>query len=209
MNRFNFYGVGVVNGVALCGRHQTLATFDFNNNLSIENVSKQKFVSLKDIPFLRGFFVMLGYLISFFQAFDLSLVVYNKNLIAGDVETKLAVRKGLIKFYMLVLLIGFVSFLLVPVGMYLLMYFFVPTGLANFVMALTRIVAVFSFLLMLKMFRISKEIYRYNYAINKANNTLPGPTPVMLIITRAKSILGIAAITSIALTKTLSSIPPK
>ncbi len=174
MNRFNFYGVGVVNGVALCGRHQTLATFDFNNNLSIENVSRQKFVSLKDIPFLRGFFVMLSYLISFFQAFDLSLVVFNKNLIAGDVETKLAVRKSLIKFYMLVLLIGFVSFLVAPVGIYLLMYFFVPANLANFVMALTRIIAVFSFLLMLKMFKVSKDIYRYNYAINKANNAMFG-----------------------------------
>lgn len=174
MNSFNFYGVGVLGGVVLSGPKQNLATFSYNGEKQIENISRQKFLALRDIPFLRGIFVMIGYLITFFQAFDLSLIVLNQKLIAGDVERKLKVRKSLIKFYALVLLVAFVSFLVAPVGIYLLMYFFVPSGLANFVMAITRVISVFAFLLMLKMFSVSKDIYRHNYAINKVNNAMFG-----------------------------------
>lgn len=174
MNSFNFYGVGVLGGVVLSGPKQNLATFSYNGEKQIENISRQKFLALRDIPFLRGIFVMIGYLITFFQAFDLSLIVLNQKLIAGDVERKLKVRKSLIKFYALVLLVAFVSFLVAPVGIYLLMYFFVPCGLANFVMAITRVISVFAFLLMLKIFSVSKDIYRHNYAINKVNNAMFG-----------------------------------
>jgi len=85
MNSFNFYGVGVLGGVVLSGPKQNLATFSYNGEKQIENISRQKFLALRDIPFLRGIFVMIGYLITFFQAFDLSLIVLNQKLIAGDV----------------------------------------------------------------------------------------------------------------------------
>ncbi len=174
MNRFNFFGIGLLNGVVLSGRHEAIASYSYDKKAELKFAAKERFVSLKDIPVIRGFFALLGYLITFFKAFDLSLIVYNDKLLAGDVEHKLAMRKKLIKFYFLVLISAFVCFLALPVGVYLLLYLFVKNSLANVIMLFLRGLSLVLFFLSLKLFKVSTDIYKYNGAINKVNNAMFG-----------------------------------
>lgn len=172
MRKFNFFGVGLINGVVLGGRYEALSTFSYDNSQDIKGSFRQKFINLKDIPFVRGMFVLLNYLIIFFKAFDLSLIVFNDKLLEKKVEHKLMIRKQLINFYLLVLLIGFISFLVLPLGIYFLLYLLSYGALSNFIMFVIRGVSIVAFLLALKLLEQSKEIYKYNAAINKANNAM-------------------------------------
>lgn len=162
-------------GAFLQGRTSSLVALNIDGKNIVKEGPKQKFVALRDIYFLRGFFAFLNLFITFFSAMDLSLILLNDNLLSKEVEHKLKVRKNLMKFYCLVLVMALLSFVIMPVGIFLLFHFLSFGGSwANFLMAVVRALSIVMFLLLLKAFDITKEIYKYNYALNKINNAMDG-----------------------------------
>lgn len=172
MKNYNFFGIGLINGAVLQGRSQSLVSYNIDKTVGVKKSTRQRFIALRDIPVLRGIFSLINYFITFFGAMDLSLVLLNDSLLSKEVQYKLKVRRDLIKFYGLVMLMAVISFLVVPVGIYLLMYFFVKGVWGDIVMMVIRGASIALFLGLLKLFKTSKEVYRYNYAIGKVNNAM-------------------------------------
>ncbi len=174
MDKYNFFGIGLINGAVLQGRYEALISYNIGGKQGLKTASKQRFRALRDIPFIRGLFVFINYIITFFSAMDISLVLLNENLLSERVEHKLKVRADLMKFYGLVMLMALISFVIMPVGIYLVLYFFVPPAWANFTMTIIRGLSICLFLVLLKVFKTSRKVYKYNYAINKINNAMVG-----------------------------------
>ncbi len=172
MNKYNFFGLGIINGAVLLGERQTLITYSNDEKKSIGGAFDKKLKSVQKIAFLRGFFVFLGYFIAFFEAMDLSLILLNQDLLSKAVQHKLKVRKKLLWFYALVLLVSLFSFVAMPLGLYFVVRLIKnPLG-ANLIMSAVRGLAILSFVLLLRCFRIGRDVFRFNAAINKVNNAM-------------------------------------
>lgn len=175
MKKYNYYGLGLMGGAFLGGRSSSLVALNIDGKNVVKEGSKQRFVALRDIVFLRGFFTFINLIITFFGAMDLSLILLNDSLLSKEVEYKLKVRKDLMKFYGLMLLVALGSFVLMPVAVFLVLRFLVKaSSWADGIMALVRGLSIVMFLLLLRCFRVTKNVYQYNYALNKVNNAMKG-----------------------------------
>ena len=172
MSKYNFYGIGLINGAVLQSQRSALISYEIDNLTSLKKGAKQRFFSLRDVFFVRGFFALINYLITFFSAMDLSLILLNESLLSKKIEYKLKVRKSIINFYILTIVMAFVSFIILPLGLYFLFYFLGANKWFDIALIFIRGLAVAIFFLSLKLFKHSKQVYKYNYAINKLNNAM-------------------------------------